>query len=185
MCIERYLTAVYPERDWTPLAEHMWQWTEQRIDIGYGEYWDFFPELMDDLLWLNWKDPAKAEQRRRTLTPEDYREICLLFCGNPENEKDAAFCHTLALDSDFCLLIGDLDNVGREADCTSASAACQYILNHIEISEEILTRHRIALPKQSVTEAFRCIPGQDIAKKETGWGAPVRTVQFSVILNRK
>ena len=185
MCIERYLTAVYPERDWTPLAAHMWQGTEQRIDIGYGEYWDFIPELIDDLLWLSWKNPAKAEQRRRTLTPEDYSEICLLFCGNPETEKDAAFCRTLALDKDFCQLIGDLDNVWRGIDCTSAYAACEHTLYFIEGYEEILTRHHIALPEQSVMEEFRCISEQDDTKWGTGWGAPVRTVQLSVILNQK
>lgn len=28
MCIERYLVDKYPDRDWTPVAKHMWQWTE-------------------------------------------------------------------------------------------------------------------------------------------------------------
>ncbi len=27
MCIERYLLALYPDRDWTPVAKRMWQWT--------------------------------------------------------------------------------------------------------------------------------------------------------------
>ena len=44
MCIEKYLVAQYPEKDWTPLAEEMWKFN----DSYWDSFVDLFPECIDE-----------------------------------------------------------------------------------------------------------------------------------------
>ena len=39
MCIEKYLISMYPDKDWTVVAERLWLWTET--------YWDEAQEESD------------------------------------------------------------------------------------------------------------------------------------------
>lgn len=46
MCIERYLTQLYPERDWTPISKRMWQWTTHWWDESSDIYSEAVPEYI-------------------------------------------------------------------------------------------------------------------------------------------
>ena len=42
MCIEKYLVNKYPDRDWTVVADRLWNWTE--------EYWDDAQDKSDQII---------------------------------------------------------------------------------------------------------------------------------------
>lgn len=46
MCIEKYLVAQYPEKDWTPLAEEMWKFNDSYWDEWLCSFVDLFPECI-------------------------------------------------------------------------------------------------------------------------------------------
>lgn len=48
MCIEKYLVAQYPEKDWTPLAEEMWKFNDSYWDEWLYSFIDLFPECIDE-----------------------------------------------------------------------------------------------------------------------------------------
>ena len=48
MCIEKYLVAQYPEKDWTPLAEEMWKFNDSYWDEWLDSFVDLFPECIDE-----------------------------------------------------------------------------------------------------------------------------------------
>lgn len=48
MCIEKYLVAQYPEKDWTPLAEEMWKFNDSYWDYWLYSFTDLFPECINE-----------------------------------------------------------------------------------------------------------------------------------------
>ncbi|MDE6427061.1 MAG: hypothetical protein K2K89_13140 [Ruminococcus sp.] len=48
MCIEKYIVAQYPEKDWTPLAEEMWKFNDSYWDEWLDSFVDLFPEYINE-----------------------------------------------------------------------------------------------------------------------------------------
>lgn len=48
MCIEKYLVVKYPEKDWSPLAEEMWRFSDSCWDEWLYSFTDLLPEYIDE-----------------------------------------------------------------------------------------------------------------------------------------
>lgn len=46
LCAERCLLTLYPTRDWSPVAERMWQWTAHSWDVSQERCWEAVPEYI-------------------------------------------------------------------------------------------------------------------------------------------
>ncbi|MBP0967503.1 MAG: hypothetical protein J5722_07710 [Oscillospiraceae bacterium] len=181
MCMERYLTGMYPGRDWTPVAERMWPWTEQGSWDGCMQrYYTIVPDLVDFIIDLH--DPTLHLSRyRRSTEPgrEDYEEMTAMFRGDPDDAADRAFCDLLLKDTDFCsiMLMPVWFNDAVEGTCVSGAELT--VAHHINELEEILRKHQIALPDMSLMQHFMFGRKQ----RESGWGEPESTKYLSVILH--
>ena len=146
MCMERYLTGMYPGRDWTPVAERMWPWTEQGSWDGCMQrYYTIVPDLVDFIIDLH--DPTLHLSRyRRSTEPgrEDYEEMTAMFRGDPDDAADRAFCDLLLKDTDFCriMLMPVWFNDAVEGICVSGAELT--VAHRINELEEILRKHQIA-----------------------------------------
>ncbi len=87
MCIERYLVSLYPDRDWTPVAERLWHWTET--------YWDDAQDVSDQIIpeYLMEFDTYEETNRRcfdGELSEDLYKQMMALYDGitdgNTEDE---------------------------------------------------------------------------------------------------
>ena len=188
MCMERYLTGMYPGRDWTPVAEHMWQWTSQQYwDHSLQRYWEIVPDLvvyMDDL-----RETELIERIgcRRNKEPDrnDFAELTALFRGNPDDAADRAFCRTLTGDAGFCRILMMPVDFNNEAEGTSFRGAEPGVARLINELETILQNHQIALPDMSAMLHFEFDRSKPVAlhEKDPGWGERENTEYLSVILH--
>lgn len=187
MCMERYLTGMYPGRDWTPVAEHMWQWTSQQYwTDSFQRYWEIVPDLVlfiDDL-----RDTELIERigYRRSTEPDqnDFAELTALFCGNPDDASDRAFCRILTEDTGFCRVFMMPFDFNNEAEGTSFRAAEPGVARLIDELETILQDHQITLPDMSAMQHFEFDRSKPAAlhEKDPGWGERENTEYLSVIL---
>lgn len=53
MCIERYLLALYPDRDWTLVAKKMWQWPA--ASCWHDDEWDAYISIMPELVMTGYR----------------------------------------------------------------------------------------------------------------------------------
>ena len=48
MCIEKYLVAKYPQKDWSPLTEEMWRFSDSYWDEWLYSFIDLLPEYINE-----------------------------------------------------------------------------------------------------------------------------------------
>ena len=185
MCMERYLLALYPDRDWTLVAKKMWQCPEAEKwwDSEWGAYYGIKPESIikfkydDDGSW-HW------------ITREEYEQAAALYAGLTDGKPEDEICHVLRIPFDmFNACDGhDYDNEAAEEITISA-------INEIE---SILKEHDISLPDLSLVAEYSPENvdytikwwykdyGPDFFPHNDRWGMPTRgTEKLSMILNKE
>ncbi len=173
MCIERYLTTLYPERDWTPISKRMWQWTTHWWNESSDIYSEAVPEF---ILELDGYENTNELAYDRKLKREDYDEITALFKGITNGDDTDELCQVLKIPSDFgCICEG-----------TSVKGAEPLAAELIEEIETILKKHNIPYPDKSLLKRFEYERGKPVGRdeKEPGWGDFENTEYLSIILNK-
>lgn len=88
MCIEKYLTICYPERNWEIVAKNIWQWTNVYWNEGCDRYSVVVPEYL-----FEFSDYEKTNTLvfDGMLSKGEYLELTNLFAGlttgNSEDES--------------------------------------------------------------------------------------------------
>jgi len=174
MCIECYLITLYPDRDWTPVAKRMWQWTSH----WWNESWDIYSEAVPEFI-LQFDSYEETNERSYdgNLKKEDYEEITALFKGITNGDGKDELCKVLMIPSDF----------GSTCEGMSASGAEPYVAELIDDIENILQKHNILLPDKKILQSFTYERGKpaDRNKKAPVWGDFENTEYLSVILNKE
>ncbi len=187
MCMERYLTGMYPGRDWTPVAERMWQWTSQQYwTDSFQRYWEIVPDLVLFIDDLRETELIERIGYRRSTEPNqnDFAELTALFRGNPDDASDRAFCRILTEDTGFCRVLMMPADFNNEAEGTSFRGAEPGVACLIDELETILQDHQITLPDMSAVQHFAFDRRKPVAlhEKNPGWGERENTEYLSVIL---
>lgn len=162
MCIERYLTTCYPERDWTPAAKRCWQWTNVFWDEGSDIYSTIVPEYLFEFDNYNETNMRSFDGM---LSEKDYLELTNLFAGlttgNPEDEIN----QVLKLPIEF----------NNECECTNFDAANIPTLKIIYKMQYFLSLHNISFPDISSIQNMT-------VKQQNGWGNFIDSNYLSIII---
>jgi hypothetical protein len=176
MCIERYLTSLYPIRDWIPVAQKMWQWTTHCWD----ESWDIYSEAVPEyILEFDSYEETNRQNYDGRLSKNHYDSVTALFKDITDRNGDNAdeFRRILMIPSDF----------GSICDGTSFKAAEPLVAELIEEIECILNRHDIPLPDKTLLNRFQFDRKSPLSpdEKNLGWGDFENTEFLSVILDKQ
>ena len=163
MCIERYLVNKYPDRDWTVVADRLWNWTE--------EYWNDAQEKSDQIIpeyVLAFKSYEKVNKKCFDgELPEDlYNQMVKLYTdittGDSEDEINQVLFTTVEW--------------GTYCEGASLREAIAPATNLIEYMLDILDKYEIEYPDVS------SIQHMSIDEKN-GWGEFCNCRHLSIILN--
>ena len=120
MCIERYLLALYPDRDWSLVARKMWRWPKETNWVDGGA-WDAYLSVLPELVMTGYKSERAATVEEyvsapwHEITREEYEQAAALYTGITDGNAEDEFCKVIALphllvkicdggcfDDDFC-----------------------------------------------------------------------------------
>lgn len=173
MCIERYLTTLYPERDWTPVSKRMWQWTTH----WWNESWDIYSQAVPEfILEFDTYEETNERSYEGNLDKDDYDEITALFRGITDGKGTDELCQVLMIPSDF----------GSICEGSCVEDAEPLVTELIEDIESILKKHNIPFPDRASLSHFEYERGKPVGReeKEPGWGDFENTEFLSIILNK-
>lgn len=165
LCIETYLLTRYPQKDWSPIAKRMWQWTEQYWSEGSDVYAVVVPEYLfefDTYAQTN----ASFEGR---LSENEYTELLQLFDGVTSGNPDDEINQVLQLPLDFCGL----------CEGCSYGQAMEWVQSVFDTLYDIFAMQNIPLPD---INQIRKSPVYSKWEK-WGWGGFENSEAFSIILN--
>ena len=174
MCMERYLLALYPDRDWTPIARKMWQWMSSPYwaDDRWYEYGGITPNRV-----LKYKDydDMKKHDGFSIVSREEYYQARKLYDGitngYSRNEINAVFDIPVYL----CNLC--------DGESYDDKAGDRLTLEHIGMIEGVLEKHGIPLPDASLVAEY--VPQKNGRGELDRWGFQKEgTEKLSIILNR-
>ena len=81
LCIEKYVSTLYPDKDWSPLSKKMWEVTCESWD----EWIDTFIEVIPQYLF---EFDSYEESDFENLTKDEYELFVELFSGVSDGEYD-------------------------------------------------------------------------------------------------
>ncbi len=164
MCIERYLVNLYPNKDWTLIAEKCWQWTNKYWNEGCDEYAKIVPEYLFE--FDSYKETSE-KQYDGSLSEKEYLEFVNLYAGITEGEDENEINQLLMLPIDF----------NNECECTNFCSADESTLAILEKAELILLGNNIDCP---CTDE---ISGLTVEQKN-GWGDFIDSRYLSIVLKK-
>ena len=85
MCIEKYLVSLYPDRDWTIVAERLWIWTEKYWDEAQEESYQIIPEY---LMEFDTYEETNSRCFDGKLSRELYEKLIRLYDGITDGKSD-------------------------------------------------------------------------------------------------
>ncbi|MBR3142629.1 MAG: hypothetical protein IKF09_05670 [Clostridiales bacterium] len=171
MCIEEYLVNLYPDKDWTPVALKMWQWTNKMWDEGFDIYLIVVPE---NILEFDSYEETKSRAFDGNLDKTDYDAMVSLFSGITDGDSDDEINRVLYAPVDF----------NGYCEGTGVSWAMPYVDETIKELEEILISRNIPLPDKTKLDHFRYDDARKPGplEKDPRWGEFEETESFSIIL---
>ena len=161
MCVEKYLTSAYPNRDWTLLAEKLWAATS----TNWSDWPEMYSNYIPDVLF---QYDSYDKELSSGMTLSEYTEIENLYHGITEGrEDDSEDSVNFILNKPFEMasvyegtIIGD----GSES------------LGIISETESILLKHNISLPD------YHSVAFSKFTERN-GWGNDFDGRKLSIILN--
>lgn len=163
MCVERYLVTLWPERDWTVVAEHLWPWVSSNDWSAARDLSDMVvPEFIFEFPGY---EKTNAVEYNGELPKELYDELIKLFDG----------ITTGAADDEINIVIGSLCEFGNCCENTCFSGADEPVAELLKRIAGILERSSVALPDIAAVADRR-------ADEANGWGRPFDGKAYSVIL---
>lgn len=162
MCIEKYLTVLYPQKDWTPVAKRCWQWTNRY----WNEGWDIYSVVVPEYLFeYNTYEETKDDFDGQ-LTEKDYDELVDLFQGITDGNPEDEINQVLKMPIEF----------SNECECTDFGAASVSSMYLFLDMKHIFDLHTIMLP--DIIKVSNMTMDQ-----KNGWGEFVDSKYLSIILN--
>jgi len=163
MCIEKYLVTRWSDRDWTPVAECLWQWTNQSWDISQVVSDQIIPEyiLLEDSF-----EKTNQEYFDGDLSRELYDSLVALYSGITSGDPEDELNQVLFLTVDW----------GTVCEGASFNGADAPTKNYIDWMLSILEKHEIDFPSFSKVEGFTL-------EQLNGWGDSFDSRYLSIILN--
>ena len=182
MCIERYLTSLYPDRDWTPVARRLWSITKNKEKWDEGLPGNWYREIVPERIMRFYKsgygykqlNPMVFDDR---LSEEVYTEIRKLYEGLSKGERDEEINQMVGLPEN--LLSRAERNIYVEEMEEPMVDACLK-------AEGILEKRGIGLPDFSLIEQYSFArPGETMkgVDRKTAFGFGVDAEELSIILH--
>ena len=162
MCIEKYLVSVYPERDWTIVAERLWQWTERYWNEAQEESDQVIPEYL-----MEFSTYEKTNKRcfDGELSRDLYNKLMELYNGitngNSEDEINQVLFTTVEW--------------GTVCEGAGFAEADSPTIGYLEWMESILQNHSIELPDRELVVNMT-------KDQKDGWGDFCNCRHLSIIL---
>lgn len=150
MCLEKYLTACYPDRDWTPVAKRCWQWTNVYWDEGCDIYSLVVPQYLFE--FDNYKE-TNLRVFDGNITENDYLVLKNLYAGITMGNSEDEINQLLMLPIDF----------NNTCECTDFKDANEPTLMILYKAEQFLLSHNITVPPI-------CKIKNMTVEKKNGWG---------------
>ena len=161
MCVEAYLTAVYPNKDWTLLSRVMWQATI----TNWGDWPDLYCGFIPDVLFQY--DSYDKDELSTSITEEEYNFLCDLYSGITEgNEDDPSDELNYILNKPFEMAMvyeGTVIGNGEES------------FEIIDDTEKVLISHNITRPDYTKVLFSK-------ASEFNGWGSDFDGTFLSIII---
>lgn len=162
MCVEAYLKSKYPDRDWTLIAERMWQATS----MNWSDWPNMYSVLIPDVL-LQYDDYDKDDMSE-SISRQEYSTLRKLYEGITNgSEDDPSDELNYILNKPFEMAMvyeGTIIGDGHES------------FDIIDETESVLRKNDIPLPDyKSVSFSSE--------SELNGWGNDFDGRQLSVILN--
>ncbi len=182
MCIERYLVSLYPGRDWTPVAERMWNRTKSCEGWDEGTPGDLYREIVPERIMRFYRHGYGYEKLNpmvfdRKLSPEDYTEIRKLYEGISRGDPEEEINQMVGIPEQLIYKVNLRNHDPDFAD--------QMTVEMIMKAESILKKREIQLPDASRIEGYSFERhGDPIGKEETNaaFGFGVDAADLSIIL---
>lgn len=162
MCIEKYLVFMYPDRDWTIVAERLWQWTEKFWDEAQEESDQIIPEYLMEF------DTYEETNKRcfdGDLSRELYDKLIKLYDGITDGNSEDEINQVLYTTVEW----------GTICEGAGFAAVDSPTISNLEWMESILQKHSIELPDRELVA--------DMTKdQKNGWGEFCNCRHLSIIL---
>lgn len=162
MCVEAFLVARYPDRDWSIISREMWKSTNEYWDDFYDTFCELLPEI-----FLTYD--SYNEDLSKSISKEEYNTIKGLYAGITEGKEDDLsdeVNYILNKPYEMSMVYeGTVIGNGKES------------FDIIEKTEEMLTKYNIALPDYTKV-LFSS------SNEKNGWGNHFDGRYLSIILNK-
>ena len=184
MCIERYLIAMYPDRDWTPVAIRMWNRTKEQGRWSEGTPGDLYREIVPERIMRFYKHGYGYEKLNpmvfgEKLSQEDYTLIRGLYEGISKGDPNEEINRIVGLPEKLIYMV----NLRQYSFSFSDQMTVESILK----AEEILKNNGIEPPDYSSVERFSYertsdeMPDKD---RELFFGFGVNADELSILLDK-
>ena len=162
MCIEKYLTTCYSDRDWTPVAQRLWQWTNIYWDEGSDMYAPVVPEF---LLEFDTYQETNIKSFDGKLSEKEYLILKDLYNGITNGSADDEINLVLMLPIDF----------NNACECSAFSDANEITLMIIDEMQQFLSLHNISFPDMNKVRHMT-------VDAKNGWGNFFDSKYLSIII---
>lgn len=163
MCIERYLVNRYPDRDWSVVADKLWNWTEEYWDDAQDKSDFIIPEYV---LAFNSYEKVNKKCFDGELSEDLYNQLVKLYdgitTGNSEDEVNKVLFTTVEWGT-YC------EGAGFSEAQGPATALIDYLLDILDI-------YQIEYPD------IKSIQHMSVDEKN-GWGDFCNCRHLSIVLN--
>ena len=164
MCIEKYLTTLYPDRDWTPVSERLWAWTDNYWNEAQDNTDQIIPEYLFEFSTYERTNNRCFEGK---LSKELYDTMLKLYDGITKGNSEDEINQVLFTTVEW----------GTVCEGSSFKGANAPTLNYLEWMESVLQKHSIELPDiEKVSSMTR--------DQKDGWGEFCDCKYLSIVLNR-
>lgn len=161
MCIERYLSICYPDRDWSLVAEKCWQWTNKYWNDGCDIYSVVVPEYI--LECHSYEESNLFFEGK--ISENEYSILKSLFSGLTTGSPEDEINQVLMLPIEF----------NKECECTNFDEADRPTFDILHEMQGILSLHDISFPD------INNIHNMTIDQR-SGWGYFTDSKYLSIIL---
>lgn len=162
MCVEKYLSSLYPEKEWKVVAEHMWPWTEDYWDKGWNIYSKVVPEF---LMEFDSYEETNLRDFEGSLNKKEYEQVIALYSDITKGDGESDLDKIMMTPIDFA---NECEGAGE----SEAKKNTMFVFNTIA---EIYGKNHLRLPDIESVKVFSI--------KEFGeWGGFADTRDFSIFL---
>lgn len=162
MCIERYLSGCYPNKDWSPVAKRCWQWTNRYWNEGRDIYLPVVPEYLFE--YDNY-EKTNLLNFEGILSETDYLILKELFSDITKGNSNDEINQVLKLPIEF----------NDECECTDYCEADKPTLSILGKMEQFLSLHKIDCPDIGEI-AYMSV------NDKNGWGNFIESESLSIII---